>query len=105
MEKCHICVDRKHLIKELIEQGKKQPHERRNAGLDAFDSALGMPVPGSGARSKLKECCGVIVGSFSDHFLGDKDKKHHHICAKCGKRYPLQGSYEGDYVNDDLTGE
>jgi hypothetical protein len=105
MEKCHICAERKQLIKELISQGKKQPYERRNAGLDAFDSQKGCPIPGSGARNQLKECCDVVVGSKSDHFLGDKVKKHHHVCVKCGKRFPVQGSYDGDFVNDDLTGE
>jgi len=105
MEKCHICAERKKLVRELIDQGKKTPAERHNAGLDAYDSQKGCLVPGSGVRSQLKECCGGIIGSVSDHFLGDHEKRHHHVCAKCGKRFPEKESYGGDFVNDNLMGE
>jgi hypothetical protein len=103
--KCSICAGRKDLIKKLIDEGKVTPKERNNAGLDAYDSAIGMTVSGSGARSQLKECCDGVVGSISDNVPGTSSKMHHHMCAKCRKRIPEHGSFVGDYVNDNLTEE
>lgn len=101
---CQICKKRNDLIKELISHGKKNPSDRRNAGLDAFDSATMQVIPESGARSRLKECCDGVVGSVMDSF-GNQKPEHHHRCAKCGTRFPKEGSYAGAYVNDDLIGE
>jgi hypothetical protein len=97
--RCSICAKRKEAIRELDEC--KTPQERESKRTDTFDSNQ-MRFTGKGKRSELNECCDTVVGSVTDTFLGDKQQSHHHTCAKCGKRFPEEGSYEGDWVNDDL---
>lgn len=97
--RCPICAKRRDFINELDEC--KTATERESKRTNQFDSAK-LEWIGEGKVSELKECCGGIVGSKTDSFLGDKEKSHYHECPKCGKRFPEQGSYVGDYVNDDL---
>jgi len=100
-EKCNICEERMALIQSLKNRGFNTPEKRHNAGLKAYDPMHG-PVPDTGERSRLKECCGIVVGSVTDSFERDC---HHHQCVKCGRRFPEDGSYKGDWINDNLRGD
>jgi len=108
LEKCEICEGRKDLKKRLdrkvkeIKDKTKRKEAREGIRLPSFEFPH-MNMSSSGYVGELYECCGGIVGSISDYFLPDnKRASHHHVCAKCGKRFPEEGSYRGDYVNDDL---
>jgi hypothetical protein len=109
--KCPFCAKRKELTMELSEDAHKSADKRgkekyaeiregiRTAGFDINT----MKSTGGGYRERIDECCEKISGSISDFYLDDKGNAcHHHMCDTCGKRYPENGSYEGDYVNDDL---
>lgn len=105
LEKCHICEMRKHYRDELDTKAGKGTDKREALRTASIDVNNKMKVISEGYVDKLNECCGGRVGSVSDHFLEDAEKKHHHTCSKCGKRYPEKGSYNGDFVNDDLRSE
>jgi hypothetical protein len=101
-KKCPICKIRQETIDELDKC--KTPTERESKRTATYDINKNEFIT-PGKRDELKECCGKIIGSYTDNYGEDKNKTHHHRCEKCGKRYPETGSYNGEWVNDNLKSD
>ena len=101
---CPICENRLKLRNELDATASKRdkPEDAREAMRTDSIDCVSMKVSQEGYTSRLKECCDGVVGSVTDSFVEDGKGEHHHMCGKCSKRFPERGSFDGDFVNDDL---